>query len=131
MVPSFLPVVSRRNIHFRSLCTCAQDFEPLGFFLVILITTSASAFLFGYYCLLYLLIYLFNFNFLLAVQLRNIIISKLSIRVQPKARPQGKKVPKRRNITKLKDVPTKQSFVEALDERLHTILLDEQDVEAA
>ena len=35
------------------------------------------------------------------------------------------------NITKLKDVPTKQSFIEALDEQLNTILLYEQDVEAA
>ena len=31
---------------------------------------------------------------------------------------------------KLKDIPTKQSFVEALDERLDPILLDKQDVEA-
>ena len=60
----------------------------------------------------------------------HLIISKLSIRVQPKTRPQGKKAPKRMNITKLKDVPTKQSFVEALDEQIDTILLDEQDVEA-
>ena len=37
-----------------------------------------------------------------------LIISKLSIRGQPKTRPQGKKTPKRQNITKLKDVPTKQ-----------------------
>ena len=35
------------------------------------------------------------------------------------------------NITQLKDVQTKQSFVEALDERLDTIFLNEQDVEAA
>ena len=44
-----------------------------------------------------------------------LIISELSIRVQSKTRPQGKKAPKRLNITKLKDVPTKQSFVGALD----------------
>ena len=44
--------------------------------------------------------------------------------------PQGKKVAKQLNITKLKNVPTKQSFVEAKDERLVTILLDGQDVEA-
>ena len=43
----------------------------------------------------------------------------------------GKKAPKRVKITKLKDVPTKQSFVEVLDVRLDTILLNEQDVEAA
>ena len=59
-----------------------------------------------------------------------LIISKLSIRVQPKTRPRGKKAPKRLNIMKLKDIPTKQSFVEALDERLDTILLNKLDVEA-
>ena len=32
------------------------------------------------------------------------LISKLSIRVQPKTRPQGKKAPKQLNITKLKDI---------------------------
>ena len=36
------------------------------------------------------------------------------------------KAPKRMNITKLKDIPTKQSFVEALNEQLDTILLDKQ-----
>ena len=61
-------------------------------------------------------------------------ITALSIRVQPKTRPQGKKnkqTPKQLNNTKLKDVPTKQSFVEALDERLGAIFFYEQDVEAA
>ena len=57
-----------------------------------------------------------------------LIISKLSIRVQPKTKPQGKKAPKRLNIMKLKDVLTKQLYVEALDERLDAILLDEQNV---
>ena len=60
-----------------------------------------------------------------------LIISKLNIRVQPKTRPQGKKAPKQLKITKLKDVPTKKFFVEALDEQLDTIVLDKQDVEAA
>ena len=35
------------------------------------------------------------------------------------------------NITKLKDIPTKQSFVEALDEQFDAILLDEQNMKAA
>ena len=48
-------------------------------------------------------------------------------RVQPKTRRQGKKALKRLNTTKLKDVPTKQ----LLDERLDTIILDEQDGEVA
>ena len=60
-----------------------------------------------------------------------LIISKLSIRVQSKTRLQGKKAPNRLNIMKLKDVPTKQLFVKALDEQLDIILLDEQNVEAA
>ena len=60
-----------------------------------------------------------------------LMISKLSSRVQPKTRPQGKKAPKRLNIMKLKDVPTKQLFIEALNEGLDTIFLDEQNVEAA
>ena len=50
-----------------------------------------------------------------------LMISKLSIRVQLKTRPQGKKVPKQLNITKLKDISTKQSFVEVLDEQFDTI----------
>ena len=39
-----------------------------------------------------------------------LVIFKLSIRVQPKTKPQGKKVPKWLNITNLKDIPTKRSF---------------------
>ena len=71
-------------------------------------------------------------NLRIAIQQdHRLIISNLSIRVQPKTRPQGKKAPKQVNIMKLKDVPTKQSFVEALDEGLHIIFLNEQDVEAA
>lgn len=60
-----------------------------------------------------------------------LIVSKLNICVQPKRRPQGKKAPKRINITKLKDSPTKQVFVNTLEERLDAITLDKQDVEAA
>ena len=59
-----------------------------------------------------------------------LIISKLSIRVQPKTRPQGKKAPKQLNIMKLKDVPNKKLFVEVVDESLDTILWNEHDVEA-
>lgn len=55
-----------------------------------------------------------------------LIVSKLNICVQPKRRPQGKKAPKRINITKLKDSPTKQVFVNTLEERLDAITLDKQ-----
>ena len=62
----------------------------------------------------------------------HLIISQLSVRIQSKTKDHRvKKAPKWLNITKLKDIPTKQLFVEALDEWLHTILLDEQDVKAA
>ena len=60
-----------------------------------------------------------------------LILSKLSIRVQPKTKPQIKKAPKWLNITKLKNILTKQSFVEGLEERLDTSILDAQDVVAA
>ena len=60
-----------------------------------------------------------------------LIISKLSMRVQPKTRPLGKRAPKRLIIMKLTDIPTKLSFVRALAELFDTILLDKQDVEAA
>ena len=64
----------------------------------------------------------------------HLIISKLSISVQPKKISQGKKKKKtlkRLNITKLKDFPTKQLFVEAFDERFYNILFDKQDEEVA
>ena len=61
--------VRGRNIRFRRLRTCAEDFEPPGFFFASFsITTNDLACLFGD-CLLYLFIYLFNFSFLWIVQL--------------------------------------------------------------
>ena len=60
-----------------------------------------------------------------------LIISKLSLRIQPKQRPQGRKAPKRVNISKLKDTSTKNEFVASLEEKLDEILLEEQDVETA
>ena len=56
-----------------------------------------------------------------------LIVSKLSIRIQPKRRPQGKKVPRRLNIMKLKDPQIKLLFVEALGELLNAITID-QDI---
>ena len=52
-----------------------------------------------------------------------LIVTKLNIRVQPKRRPQGKKAPKRLNITQLNN--TKQCFVDILEVRL-----DSHNVEA-
>ena len=51
--------------------------------------------------------------------------------LQQQRRPQGKKAPKQINITKLKDGPTKQVFVDTLEKRLDAITLDRHDVEAA
>ena len=59
-----------------------------------------------------------------------LIVNKLNIRVQPKRRPQGKKAPKRLNITQLKNTNTKQCFVDILEVRLESTLLDSQNVEA-
>jgi len=59
-----------------------------------------------------------------------LIITKLNIRMQPKRRPQGKKAPKRLNVAKLKTGSCKQSFVNALEERLESTSLDNQNVEA-
>ena len=58
------------------------------------------------------------------------IVTKLNIRVQPKRRPQGKKAPKRLNITQLKNTNTKQCFVDILEVRLESTPLDSQNVEA-
>ena len=59
-----------------------------------------------------------------------LIVTKLNIRVQPKRRPQGKKAPKRLNITQLKNTNTKQCFVDNLEARLESTPLDSQNVEA-
>ena len=51
--------------------------------------------------------------------------------MQLKRRPQGVKPPQRLNVNKLKIGPIKQSFAATLEERLESIVLDDQDVEAA
>lgn len=60
-----------------------------------------------------------------------LIITKLRLRIQPKRRPQGVKAPKRLNVNKMKIGAIKQSFAATLEERLESIVLDDQDVEAA
>ena len=59
-----------------------------------------------------------------------LIITKLNIRIQPKRRPQGKKAPKRLNVAKLKTDSCKQSFVDALEERLKSTSPGNQSVKA-
>lgn len=60
-----------------------------------------------------------------------LIISKLRLHVQPKRRPQGAKPPKRLNVSKLKASDIKQSFVDTLETRLESTMLNDHDVEAA
>ena len=59
-----------------------------------------------------------------------LIVTNLNMRVQSKRRPQGKKAPKRLNITQLKNINTKQCFVDILEVRLESTPLDSQNVEA-
>ena len=60
-----------------------------------------------------------------------LIISKLSLRIQPKRRPQGMKTPKRLDVNKLKLSCIKQTLTDTLKERLDAVTLDSQDVESA
>ena len=58
-----------------------------------------------------------------------LLITKLNIKIQPPRRPQGKKTPKRLNVSKLKNDHTQQSLAEELDNKLEFLNLDSQDVE--
>ena len=60
-----------------------------------------------------------------------LIVSKLKIRVQPKRRSQGMKTPTRLNTSKLKVPNIKQSFVDTLEARLGSTVMNDHDVEAA
>ena len=66
---------------------------------------------------------------------QRLIVSKLNIRTQHERRPQGKKTPKRLNITTLKNIVTKQSFVDTPEERFDStptpppLIPDSQNVE--
>ena len=60
-----------------------------------------------------------------------LVVSKLKLCVQPKRRPQGAKVPKCLNISKLKVSNIIQSFADTLEERLDSTVLEGQDVETA
>ena len=59
-----------------------------------------------------------------------LLITKLNIRIQPRRRPQGKKTPKRLNVSKLKRDSVKQSLVEELDNKLQQQSFDSKDVES-
>ena len=57
VVPSLLPIVSRRNIRFHSLCACTHDPWTSSSPKSSLIHMSDSAFQFGNYSLIYLFIH--------------------------------------------------------------------------
>ena len=59
-----------------------------------------------------------------------LIISKLNIKVQPPRRPQGTKTPKRLNVAKLKNDSVKQCFTEAVNNKLDSLTLGSDDLEA-
>ena len=60
-----------------------------------------------------------------------LIISKISLHIQPKRRPQGDKAPKRLNVNKLKENNTKNCFTNALEEKLESTTLDQENVDTA
>lgn len=59
-----------------------------------------------------------------------LLISKLNIIIQPPRRPQGKKVPQRLNVSKLKYAQVKQSLAEELDSKLEPLNFDLDDVDS-
>ena len=59
-----------------------------------------------------------------------LIVSKLNVRIQPKRRPQGNPTKKKLNVAKLSNHDTKKSLVSTLDERINSLPLDSEDIEA-
>ena len=58
-----------------------------------------------------------------------LVVSKLNLRIQPARRPQGKKVPKRLNVSKLKQDSKRQAFVNDICSRLDAMELRSEDPE--
>lgn len=58
-----------------------------------------------------------------------LLISKMNLRIKPPRRPQGIKVPKRLNISRLKLCNTEQVLSAAINSQLETTYLDTNDVE--
>ena len=50
-----------------------------------------------------------------------LVISKLNLRIQPAQRPQGKNVPKRLDIPKLKQDSKRQAFINGICSRLDAL----------
>ena len=58
-----------------------------------------------------------------------IVVSKLNLRIQPAQRPQGKKVPKRLDVSKLKQDSKRQAFISDICSQLDAMELSSDDPE--
>ena len=58
-----------------------------------------------------------------------LVVSKLNLRIQPVRRPQGKNVPKKLDVSKLKQDSKRQAFVNDLCSRLDALELSSEDVD--
>ena len=58
-----------------------------------------------------------------------LVVSKLNLRIQPARRPQGKKVPKRLDVSKLKQDSKRQAFINDICSRLDAMDLTSDDPE--
>ena len=58
-----------------------------------------------------------------------LVVSKLNLRIQPVRRPQGKKVPKKLDVSKLKQDSKRQAFVNDLCSRLDALEQSSEDVD--
>ena len=58
-----------------------------------------------------------------------LVVSKLNLRIQPVRRPQGKKVPKKLDVSKLKQDSKRQAFVNDLCSRLDALEHSSEDVD--
>ena len=58
-----------------------------------------------------------------------LVVSKLNLRIQPVRRPQGKKVPKKLDVSKLKQDSKRQIFVNDLCSRLDALKHSSEDVD--
>ena len=58
-----------------------------------------------------------------------LVVSKLNLRIQPVRRPQGKKVPKKLDVSKLKQDSMRQAFVNDLCSRLDALEHSSEDVD--
>ena len=60
---------------------------------------------------------------------RRLVVSKFNLRIQPVRRPQGKKVPKKLDVSKLKQERKRQAFVKDLCSRLDALEHSSEDVD--